>query len=131
MEPLAEITKRLQELRREISEQLNELRSEIAELKKQQGEILAELQSGKRLQPIAGAETVQKERGQPATLKMYCSQCLELTPVAGGKRILLPDGSTAIQGQCAVCGATAFRMTSMSGVLIGEAASARVGRQQD
>lgn len=120
MEPLAEIAKQLQELRREI-----------AELKKQQGEILAELQSGKRLQHVTGGETVQKEREQPATLEMYCSQCLELRLVAGAKRVVLPDGSTAIQGQCVVCGTTAFRMTSMSGVLIGEAASTRVGRQQD
>ncbi len=120
MEPLAEIAKQLQELRREI-----------AELKKQQGEILAELQSGKRLQHVAGGETVQKEREQPATLEMYCSQCLELRPVARAKRVVLPDGSAAIQGRCAVCGTTAFRMTSMSGVLIGEAASTRVGRQQD
>lgn len=120
MEPLVEIAKQLQELR-----------SEIAELRQQQGEILAELQSGKRLRHLAGGETVQKDRGQPATLQMYCSQCLELTPVVGAKRIMLPDGSMAIQGQCVVCGTTAFRMTSMSGVLIGEAASTRVGRQGD
>lgn len=131
MEPLAEIAKQLQEFRRENSEQLKELRSEIAELKKQQGEILAGLQSGKRLRHPAGGETVQKDRGQPATLEMYCSKCLELRPVAGTKRVVLPDGSTAIQGQCAVCGTRAFRMTSMSGVLIGEAASARVGRQEE
>jgi len=120
MEPLAEIAKQLQELR-----------EEIAELKKQQGEILAELQSGKPLQHVAGGETVQREREQPATLQMYCSQCLEMRPVAGAKRVVLPDGSTAIQGQCAFCGTTAFRMTSMSGVLIGKAASTRVGLQQE
>jgi hypothetical protein len=115
----------------EISKQLQELREEVAELKKQHSEILAELQSGKRVQHVAGGETVQKEKEQPATLEMYCSQCLELRLVAGAKKVVLPDGSTAIQGQCAVCGSKAFRMTSMSGVLIGEAASTRVGLQED
>jgi len=131
MEPLAEIAKQLKEFRHENSEQLKELRSEIAELKKQQGEILAELQSGKHVQHPAGGETVRRDKAQPATLQMYCSQCLELRPVSGVKRVMLRDGSRAIEGQCVVCGTTAFRKTSISGVLIGEAASFRVGPQED
>ena len=131
MEPWAEIAKQLQAFRRENSEQLKELRSEIAELNRQQGEILAELQSGKRSQHPEGSETVQEDKAQLATLEMYCSQCLQLRLVVAPKQVVLPDGSAAIQGQCAVCGTTAFRMASMSGVLIDEAASARLRRLRD
>jgi hypothetical protein len=131
MEPRAEITKQLQEFRREISEKLKELRKEIAELRKQQGEILAELQKGKRVAHREVAEAVQKDERQPATLEMYCTQCLEMKPIVKPKRVLLPDGSAAIQGDCSVCGTTVFRMTSMSGSLVDEAASSRLGRQHD
>jgi len=120
MEPLAEIAK-----------QLKGLRSEIAELHRQQGEILAELQSGKRLQHPEDGETVQEDEAQLATLEMYCSKCLQLRLVVAPKQVVMPDGSAAIQGQCAVCGTTAFRMASMSGVLIDEAASARLRRLRD
>jgi hypothetical protein len=131
MEPRAEITKQLQEFRREISEKLKELRKEIAELRKQQGEILAELQRGKRVAHREVTEAVQKDERQPATLEMYCTQCLEMKPIVKPKRVLLPDGSAAIQGDCSVCGTTVFRMASMSGSLVGEAASSRLGRQHD
>ncbi len=130
MEPLAEISKQLQEFRRETSEKLKELRKEIAELRKQQGEILAELQKGKRLVRREHTEAVQKDEGQPATLEMYCTHCLEMKPIVKPKRVLMPDGSAAIQGDCSVCGTTIFRMTSMSGSLMDEAASTRLSRQQ-
>jgi hypothetical protein len=136
MEPMAEITKQLQEFRREISEKLKELRKEIAELRKQQAEILAELQKGKRVVRREAPEAVQKEavqkdERQPATLEMYCTTCLEMKPIVKPKRVLMPDGSAAIQGDCSVCGTTLFRMTAMSGSLVDEAASSRISRQHE
>ena len=131
MEPPAEIPKQLQQFRREISEKLNELSKEIADLRKQQGEILTELRQGKRLAHREGTEAVKKDEGQPATLEMYCTHCLEMKPIVRPKRVLMPDGSAAIQGNCSACGMTVFRMTSMSGSLVGEAATTRLSRQQD
>lgn len=141
METWEKLAKLLKELRQENSKQLKELSKEIAEVKESQRQILAMLQarraqgSARRAAEEAKGDEervrVDEEKAQPPGLEMYCSECFELRPIVEPKSVQLPDGSTATQGKCAVCGSTVFRMASMSGVLLTDATSARLRHQRD
>jgi hypothetical protein len=145
MGPKADISKQLLDFMSETSKQIKELRREIAELKKQQADMLTELRSpsysnsaGEKNRAMEEKAQIRPEKGQTPEVKgqavefkMYCTQCLEMKTIAAPKRVMLPDGSMAIQGRCADCGTAAFRMTAMSGTLMDRAAAARLGAIQD
>ena len=131
MEASEKAVQQIQEFRREFTKQMKELKAQINEIKKVQSEILGIL---KAEEPVKQAEvkraedrqTAPEEKKQPATVQMYCTHCLEMKPIVAVKKVLMPDGSTAIQGNCAECGTRSFRMTSMSGTLVDEAAISRL-----
>jgi hypothetical protein len=145
MGPKADISKQLQDFMSETSKQIKELRREVAELKKQQADILTELRSPSYSSDAGEKNRAKEEKvqiktekgqttegqGQAIEFKMYCTQCLEMKTIAAPKRVMLPDGSMAIQGRCADCGTAAFRMIAMSGTLMDRAAAARLGSIQD
>jgi len=138
MGPRTEPSKQLQEYLSDIAKQLKELRAGVSELKKQQAEILVELRSQPRAVSVdnkgqPGEEKVRtrEEKAPAAAFKMYCTQCLEMKPIAAPRRVIMPDGSLAIQGKCADCGTTTFRLTEMSGTIMDRAATTRLGRIED
>ena len=145
MGPKVEISKQLQDFMSEMSKQVKELRREISEVKKQQADILTELRSPSYSNGAGKTDKAREERprtreeksrageekNQAAPFRMYCTHCLEMKPIAAPKRVILPDGSMAIQGRCADCGTTAFRMTAMSGTIMDRAATARLGSIND
>jgi hypothetical protein len=120
MEPLEEINKHLKELRRENAKHFGELKSEVAELKQRQSEILSKLGSGEPPRRNDNKRVIEEKRGPERPFEMYCTECFELRPIIEPKRLELPDGSMATQGKCSVCGATVFRMATMTGVLTSE-----------
>ena len=131
MEASEKAVQQIQEFRREFAKQVKELKGQISELKKVQSEILDIL---KAEEPVKQAEikragdkqAAPEEKKQPVTMQMYCTHCLEMKPIVAVKKVLMPDGSTAIQGNCSECGTKSFRMTSMSGTLVDEAAISRL-----
>ena len=130
MEPLSEMSKALRELTHETTKQYKELKKDIEDLKALQNEILARLTS---LMPREGgneqkpAEQKVEKVTEGREMVMYCSECFELRSIKDAIRIRLPDGSPAIQGKCSVCGTTLFRMDTVSGVLVNDAAATRLG----
>ncbi|MBE0481164.1 MAG: hypothetical protein IBX68_09315 [Dehalococcoidia bacterium] len=126
MDSLEEIAKQLKDFRGEAAKQVKELRTEIAELRKTQEKILAALNIPAGV-PAAVPRRAPEEEEEHAPFLAYCSQCFERRPVVDPAQVTLADGSLATQGKCAACGAVIFRMATMTGVLITDAASQRPG----
>ncbi|MDE2940247.1 MAG: DUF5679 domain-containing protein [Chloroflexota bacterium] len=44
--------------------------------------------------------------------QIYCLKCRARTDTMGSRQVLLKNGSSAVSGQCAICGAKKFRIGS-------------------